>query len=214
MNVYFDTEFTGLVPGTTLTSIGMVTEKDERLYAEFTDFNELLCDDWIFEHVIANLRQDHMREKISNRVSVIENETYVVGDSVYIRSILQEWLEDQALTTEDTRIQLIGDVCHYDMVLLANLFGGAKNLPSCVNPCAYDICQDICARVKYDDKYPSVLNNGKLYWYPDTTCMFNAFDLNREKLVINLEGKLPVGEKHNSLYDALITKEIYEGMRR
>lgn len=214
MNVYFDTEFTGLVPGTTLISIGMVTENDERFYAEFTDFNELLCDDWIFENVIANLRQDHMREKISDRVSIIENETYVVGNSVYIRAILEEWLADQVDISEDKRIQFVGDVCHYDMVLLANLFGGAKNLPSCVNPCVYDICQDICARVKYDGKYPSVLNNGKLYWYPDTTCMFDAFDLNREKLVINLEGKLPVGEKHNSLYDALITKEIYEGMRR
>lgn len=214
MNVYFDTEFTGLVPGTTLISIGMVTEKDERFYAEFTDFNELLCDDWIFENVIANLRQDHMREKISDRVSIIENETYVVGNSVYIRAILEEWLADQVDISEDKRIQFVGDVCHYDMVLLANLFGGSRKLPSCVNPCAYDICQDICARVKYDGKYPSVLNNGKLYWYPDTECMFNAFDLNREKLVINLEGKLPTGEKHNSLYDALITKEIYEGMRR
>lgn len=214
MNVYFDTEFTGLVPGTTLISIGMVTEKDERFYAEFTDFNELLCDDWIFENVIANLRYDHMREKISDRVSVIGNETYVIGNSVYIRAILEEWLADQVDIAEDKRIQLIGDVCHYDMVLLANLFGGAKKLPSCVNPCAYDICQDFCARVEYDGKHPDVFNNGKYYWYPDTNYMFDAFDLNREKLVINLEGKLPVGEKHNSLYDALITKEIYEGMRR
>jgi hypothetical protein len=214
MNVYFDTEFTGLVPGTSLISIGMVTEKDERFYAEFTDFDEQLCYDWIFENVIANLRQDHMRAKISNRVSVVENETYVVGDSVYIRSILEEWFEGQADITEDKRIQLVGDVCHYDMVLLANLFGGAKKLPSCINPCAYDICQDLCARAEYDGKYPSVLNNGKYYWYPDTDYMFSAFDLKRENLVKMLEGKLPVSEKHNSLHDALITKEIYEGMRR
>ena len=214
MNVYFDTEFTGLVPGTTLISIGMVTEKDERFYAEFTDFNELLCDDWIFENVIANLRQDHMRRKISNRVSVIEDETYVVGDSVYIRAILEEWLADQADISEDKRIQLVGDVCHYDMVLLANLFGGSRKLPSCVNPCAYDICQDICPRVDYDGKYPNMLHNDKVYWYPDTECMCDAFDLDREKLVANLKGKLPTGEKHNSLYDALITQEIYEGMRR
>ena len=192
----------------------MVTEKDERFYAEFTDFNGLLCDDWIFENVIANLRQDHMREKISNRVSVIENETYVVGDSVYIRSILEEWLEDQANNAEDRRIQLVGDVCHYDMVLLANLFDGARKLPPFINPCVYDICQDFCARAEYDGKHPSVLNNGNYYWYPDTSYMFSAFNLNRENLVTTLEGKLPVGEKHNSLYDALVTKEIYEGMRR
>lgn len=214
MNVYFDTEFTGLVPGTTLISIGIVTEKNERFYAEFTDFNELLCDDWIFENVIANLRQDHMREKISDRVSVIDNETYVVGDSVYIRSILEEWLTDQADAADDKRVQLVGDVCHYDMVLLANLFGGARNLPSCVNPCVYDICQDFCARAEYDGKHPSVLNNGKYYWYPDTNYMFSAFDLTRENLVTTLGGKLPVGEKHNALYDALVIKEIYEGMRR
>ena len=214
MNIFFDSEFTGLVPRSTFISIGMITEKDERFYAEFTDFDESLCDEWIMENIFANLRLDHMQKRHDNTLSIIDNETFVVGDSSFIREILTTWLEDQALTTEDKRIQLVGDVCHYDMVLLANLFGGAKNLPSCVNPCVYDICQDICARVKYDGKYPSVLNNGKLYWYPDTACMFNAFDLNREKLVINLEGKLPVGEKHNSLYDALITKEIYEGMRR
>lgn len=214
MNVYFDTEFTGLVPGTTLISIGMVTEKNEQFYAEFADFNELLCDDWIFENVIANLRQDHMRGKISDRVSVVENETYVVGDSSYIRLILEEWLADQADISENKRIQLVGDVCHYDMVLLANLFGGAKKLPKFINPCAYDICQDFCARAEYDGKHPSVLNNGKYYWYPDTNYMFDSFDLNRENLVTTLGGKLPVGEKHNALYDALVVKEIYEGMRR
>lgn len=214
MNVYFDSEFTGLVPNTTLISLALVTEKDEVFYAEFTDFNERLCTDWIFENVIGNLRMDHMNTKLPNRVSIVEKETYVIGESDYIRNILEEWLLDQADNSEDGRIQLVGDVCHYDMVLFANLFGGALKLPSVVNPCAYDICQDICARKPYDGKHPGTIQNGKLYWYPDTTYMKSAFDMDREHMVKHLEGTLPQGIQHNALYDALVIKQIYEGMRR
>ena len=210
MNVYFDSEFTGLVPNTTLISLALVTEKDEVFYAEFTDFNERLCTDWIFENVISNLRMDHMNTKLPNRVSIVEKETYVIGESDYIRNILEEWLLDQADNSEDGRIQLVGDVCHYDMVLFANLFGGALKLPSVVNPCAYDICQDICARkeVKLGEF------SGRIRWFPDMTYMKDAFNISREKVCEKVGGTLPQGIQHNALYDTLVIKEIYEGMRK
>ena len=214
MNIYFDSEFTGLVPNTTLISLALVTEKDEVFYAEFTDFNERLCNDWIFENVIANLRLDHMNAKFPNRVSIVEKETYVIGESDYIRNILEEWLLDQADNSEDGRIQLVGDVCHYDMVLFANLFGGALKLPPVVNPCAYDICQDICIRAEYDGKHSVKPHNDTCYWFADTTGMKDAFDISREYVAKNLGGDLPDCQKHNALYDALVIKQIYEGMRR
>jgi len=33
-------------------------------------------------------------------------------------------------------------------------------------------------------------------------------------MVLHLEGTLPQGIQHNALYDALVIKQIYEGMRR
>ena len=55
MKVWFDTEFTGLHKNTTLISIGLVNEYDETFYAEFTDYDESQCDDWIKENVLNNL---------------------------------------------------------------------------------------------------------------------------------------------------------------
>ena len=213
MNIFFDSEFTGLVPRSTFISIGMITEKDERFYAEFTDFDESLCDEWIMENVFANLRLDHMQKRHDNTLSIIDNETFVVGDSNFIREILTAWLEDQANQDPDECLQLIGDVAHYDMVLLCNLFGGAKNLPKWVNPAIYDICQDICARTLYDKKKPGQPHNDRVYWYPNTSLMPDAFNISREKLCATLNGRLPKGNLHNALYDAELIKMIYEGQR-
>ena len=63
MNIYFDTEFTGLVPNTTLISMGCIAaigQRGWRFYAEFTDYNKDLCDDWIKENVLDNLLLNHI----------------------------------------------------------------------------------------------------------------------------------------------------------
>ena len=54
MNLYFDTEFTGLRKDTTLISIGIVSEDGRKFYAEFTDYDESQCGDWIKQNVILN----------------------------------------------------------------------------------------------------------------------------------------------------------------
>ena len=43
MNLFFDTEFTGLHAGTTLVSIGIVAENGKKFYAEFSDYDESQC---------------------------------------------------------------------------------------------------------------------------------------------------------------------------
>jgi hypothetical protein len=91
-----------------------------------------------------------------------------------------EWLE------EYDDVQFISDVCHYDMVLLIDLFGDAFSLPDGVSAVCHDINQDIAAWKEISDA--------------------EAFDASREELLAE-----PIeGAKHNSLYDAKVIKAIYD----
>lgn len=215
MNVYFDTEFTGLVPYTTLISIGMIDENGAKFYAEFTDYNKNLCDIWIKENVLANLifkraledlrkayadgNYDFFSEDLAAAGIADDNERnmFVRGSSDYIRDKLRMWIEEIP-----ERVQLISDIGHYDMTLLCNLFGGAFELPKNVNPVCYDICQDFCMF--------KILKNG----LSESDIMKKSFDMPREEVLTELGGTLPSGSKHNALYDAEVIKGIYERMRK
>ena len=239
MNIFFDTEFTGLVPGTTLISIGMVTQWDVEFYAEFTDYNKGMCDSWIRENVLDNLvfskanmvcgkniEKYHVLTERYMKNDIWEGNMYVRGDRQVVRHNLIRWLKQFG----EERIQLISDVCHYDMVLFCNLFNGAFGLPKNINPVCYDICQDICARAEKGDldfnnrlfssmesynEYERHFRSDRLYWWADTGYMMDAFNISRETLCEKHAGYLPetFGSKHNSLYDAKVIKLIYEGMR-
>jgi len=230
MVIFFDTEFTGLVPKTTLISIGMVAANGKMFYGEFTDFGRWMVDDWqkenIFQHTIMrydeatgwrfdavnfdkiwasmgmHINPDAYRFRDSYAATSKFNGSVICfGDSGYIRETLREWLERFAT------VQFVGDVCHYDMTLLCNLFGGAGDLPEHVVPICYDICQDICVRKE-------AVPDEAEYWYADMDGMWNAFDISREKLLECWNIPTPAGEKHNALYDAKVIKAIYDHMRR
>lgn len=47
MNIYFDTEFTGLHQNTTLISIGCVSEDNKTFYAELDDYDQSQVNVWI-----------------------------------------------------------------------------------------------------------------------------------------------------------------------
>ena len=117
-------------------------------------------------------------------------------------------------------IQLVSDVCHYDMYLLCNqVFGGAFNLPGLVNPVCYDICQDLSGYNANDSWLQKMIDAGHrpTYSYPiaDSDSMELAFNTSRELWCQAFnDGKLPEGAKHNALYDAEVIKMIYEGIRR
>lgn len=207
MNIYFDTEFTGLVDRTTLISLGMVAENNEKFYAEFTDYNQELVDRWVRENVIKYLwntdKGNHSLMAWDPEYNKYSTTSYAHGDTLYIRNKLERWLCSFIHSDRD-RIQLVSDVCHYDMYLFCNqIFGGAFNLPKYINPVCYDICQDLCAR-----------EGEKTQWPPDTESMWSAFNISREDVITLLGGELPEGKKHNSLYDAKIIKLIYELQRR
>ena len=132
MNVYFDTEFTGLHKGTTLISIGLIASNGKKFYAEIVDYDRSQVNDWIKENVINNLWA------VSKTIDECSKfEYYHLGTKEQIAQKLKEWF------LEFDSIQLISDVAHFDMVLLIDLFGGAFDLPKNVNPSCHDINQDI-----------------------------------------------------------------------
>ena len=179
MKIFFDTEFTGLHKNTTLISIGLVDENGRNFYAEFNDYDESQCDDWIQDNVIKYLAY---RKAITNAGATIGNYTWRYGDKEYIKKELEEWLLPY------DKVELVSDVCHYDMVLFIDMWGGAFDIPRCINPACHDINQDIA----------------RYYEISET----EAFDYSREQILKNCDVTIE-GNKHNSLYDALVIKEIY-----
>ena len=182
MKIFFDTEFTGLHKNTTLISIGMIDENKRSFYAEFTDYDESQCDDWIKENVINHLRRKGTHNLYMEGYDKINKETSIVGTKNQVKEKLEDWLSIY------DEVELVSDVCHYDMVLFIDIFGTAWDLPRCINPACHDINQDIA----------------RYYELTET----EAFDYSRERLLDNCNIKIE-GYKHNSLYDAKVIKEIY-----
>lgn len=181
MKIFFDTEFTGLHKDTNLISIGLISENGKEFYAEISGIDDRDIDDnWLKENVL-----NHTVEYGNGYVlDIVDDENnYYVGSKQDIASFLQEWL----MQFDD--IELVSDVCHFDMVLFIDLFGSAFDVPMNICPACYDINQDIA----------------RLY----NLSLKDAFDYSREKI---LEGHNVnvTGEKHNAMYDARVIKTLYE----
>lgn len=182
MRLFFDTEFTGLHKGTTLVSIGIVAENGQRFYAEFSDYDESQCDDWIKENVLNHTILAG-NDTLAARLGEDSNATVILGSKSDIRYELGEWLK------QFDGVQFVSDVNHYDFVLLIDIFGTAFDLPGNVSAACHDINQDIARHYGISEK--------------------EAFDKSREDIVSELCGQQIEGEKHNSLYDAEVIKSIY-----
>lgn len=188
MRIFFDTEFTGLHKETTLVSIGLIGYDGKRFYAELTDYDKDQCDDWLRKNVLDHLIQNG-NEELKNELCADENATVVIGDKKYVAEILREWLEGYKLYG----VQLVSDVCHYDMVLLIDLLcSSAIDMPDYITP----FCEDITQMMIH-----STDMNGQ-----------EAFDISREQFLTDRGSALPKGRKHNSLYDAEVIKAVYESL--
>lgn len=183
MNLYFDTEFTGLHKDTTLVSIGIVAENGKKFYAEFSDCDESQCDDWIKENVLKYTILGG-NDTLVKRLGEDSDTTAVLGSKADIRYELGEWLK------QFDEVQFVSDVCHYDMVLLIDIFGTAFDLPKNVSAVCHDINQDIAKHYGISER--------------------EAFDKSREDIVSELCGGFIAGDKHNALYDTEVIKAIYK----
>jgi len=168
----------GLYKDAKLISIGLISDDGREFYAEFTDIDVNSQDDWIKQNVLVNTAY-YGNKDIKG---ITDSNNYYIGDKTIIQKYLKEWL----LQFGD--IQLISDVCHYDMVLFIDIFGSAFDLPENVCASCHDINQDIAAYYMIDEK--------------------TAFDFNREQIIEDNEIFVE-GEKHNALYDAKVIKELY-----
>lgn len=183
MKLFFDTEFTGLHKDTTLISIGIVSEDGKKFYAESTDYDAKQCDDWIQDNVLSHtILQGN--EEMACELSKDSQTTIVIGRVENIVSELKQWL------SQFDDVQFVSDVCHYDFVLLIDLFGTAFDLPKNVSASCHDINQDIASYSGISEK--------------------QAFDYNREEFIADNDGTIHDGIKHNSLYDAEVIKKIYD----
>ena len=180
MKIFFDTEFTGLYKDTELISIGLVDENGREFYGEITDFDKSKVDEWIKENVLLNT-VEFGDISILDICDVVDS--YYVGTKETITNHLKEWLKAY------DNVELVSDVCHYDMVLFIDLFGTAFDLPQNVNASCHDINQDIARIYNLSEK--------------------NAFDYSRELLLESHNISIS-GQKHNSLYDARVIKSLYE----
>lgn len=180
MKLFFDTEFTGLRKNTTLVSIGLISEDRRTFYAELTDYDEKQCDVWIKKNVLEHLYTRYPRN--------IEDAPYIpnlhVGTKQEVAKSLYIWFK------QFETVELVSDVCHYDFVLLIDLFGSAFDLPKNVNPACHDINQDIANHYGISER--------------------EAFDKSREEIVAELCEKPVTGRKHNALYDAEVIRAIYK----
>lgn len=182
MNLYFDTEFTGLRKNTTLVSIGVVADDGKKFYAEFTDFDEKQCDQWIEDNVLKHLILNG-NDNLDARLGEGENTTVVLGCKDDIKNELADWI------SQFESVQFVSDVCHYDFVLLIDLFGTAWDFPKNVSAYCHDINQDIARHYGISEK--------------------DAFDMSREDIVFELYQRVIDGSKHNALYDAEVIRAIY-----
>ncbi len=193
IKVFFDSEFTGLHQNTTLISIGMISDKGDTFYAEFNDYDESQCDDWIRENVIANLKFSAPSEGEAEYFVWSKNGTSVElrGNKSQIAQYVADWFQDiqggpvswvdygdnPPRIISDTTIELWSDWLAYDFVLFNQLYGHAFNIPECV----YYIPFDICTLFKVAGINP---------------------DISREQYAGCVDG----AEKHNALFDAKIIK--------
>jgi len=198
MKFYFDTEFTQLRKETTLISVGILSEDYScSFYAELTDFNQSLCDDWINKNVIDNciyISRKGKQQYIFNRTieSSETNNISICGNREEVSKELVRWL------SRFSEIQFVADVCNYDFVLLIDLItngGTAFDLPAKISPYCHDINQDIADFLSISDSA--------------------AFDVNREELALKINPYLKLNEKskHNALYDARMCAIVYKSIK-
>ena len=200
MKVFFDTEFTGLHKDTTLISIGLIDENGRTFYGEFSDYDESKCDDWIRENVIKHLKWSK-EGPVEDFVNIYANGWEAFGSKEYIKIVLSEWL------SKYDNVELVSDCCHYDMVLFIDIFGDAWSIPDVVNPACHDINQDIAKYFDISEREAFDLSREKFIEKVnlDSQDEQNNFDIYEGEKIINIEG-----DKHNSLYDAKVIKEIYQ----
>lgn len=212
LKVYYDAEFTGLHRNTSLISIGLISESGSSFYAEFTDYDKEQVDDWLQEHVIDNLLFNNDTKIV--KLKPVEDDEYNVsmkGDISEVKDILERWFKHELELTKGTenecnQIQIYCDCYAYDWMLFNDLMckdGLALNLPDYL----YYIPVDLSTYLQMRNIDPDI-NREELI------CKLMHPYFNLEEYILNQGPFKNVDNKkaakHNSLWDAIICKLIFE----
>ena len=210
MNIFFDTEFTGLQKDTDLISIGLISENNDVFYAEITDYDQQKLNPWLFANVIKNLSIENFKSATTK----FNIEHHRAPFSI-ISKKLNEWL---IRIYDGKKIQFVSDCCWYDQVLLFDLITNRKtalDVPYFISPVVLDICYLIMMmlsknkRNDYDEKDKDLIIRA-------------AFNTDRVKLLkilntlytthVDVEDmNVILGNcEHNALYDALVIKNLFD----
>lgn len=133
MRVFLDAEFTGLHQGTTLISIGLVTEDGRAFYGECDDYDMSQVNDWIRDNVIANMLYGNMPPGEREKVIMQWGIDYARGEASHVGKYLGIWL------SQFDRVEMWSDCLAYDWVLFCQLFGGAFGIPKNVYYIPFDL---------------------------------------------------------------------------
>jgi hypothetical protein len=157
--LFFDTEFTGLHQETTLISIGIVSEENQRFYAEFTDYDENQVDDWVESNVIQRLQFQGEADNYFKKVNDLHWQ--VKGDTEWVKSHLIDFLDPF------DAVEIWSDNLAYDWVLFCQIFGHAFNIPKQVYYIPFDLAtllytKGIDPDVKREDFVKEYLDKGKV----------------------------------------------------
>jgi hypothetical protein len=131
MNIYFDCEFTCLQKNTTLIIIGFITETNETFYAELTDYDVDMVDDWINENVISKLKLGKF--DIDRDYEPYDKNVIFRGNLNEMKFALSHWLDKYE------NIEIWSDCLSYDWVLFCDIFGGALKIPKNIYYIPFDL---------------------------------------------------------------------------
>lgn len=183
INLYFDTEFTGLTKNADLISIGLVADNGSTFYAEFTDFDISKCNGWVLDNIVTKMKYYNKTDYTSKSFLKKDPRNYVVvGNKNKIKHELINWLT----LFKAPKINMVADCLMWDWVLFADLIADYSS-GSPVFPCnIFYIPTEICTIMIENGLDP---------------------DLDRaEYVAMSLEEKEGL---HNSLSDAITCKKVF-----
>lgn len=210
INMYFDTEFTGLRSKTDLISIGLLIGK-KFFYGEIMDVD--VSEDLVGKDTYRFLKKEVFPGLIYGELpttAMHENTsqgTIVVDKKEEVSRSLIKFLFGYVNANPRCKICPISDVMYYDMILFMDLL----NVYEPKNQEEYEMCK----RVR-DAVSPAGIDINDLIMRFDYVDIITAFNLNREEFLSRINPDSPSsmfpGKKHNALYDARIIKAIYESL--
>ena len=162
--LFLDTEFTGLRQNTRLISLALCADDGREFYAEFSDFDESQCDDWLKKNVLSATRWAMDSSAVPFEADE-KNVSLCYGDSARVKQALLNWLS----AYDD--VEIWADCLAWDWVLFCELFGGAFELPKQIFYMPFDLvtlfyCKNLDAdisRLEFAKKHHAHLSDGQLH---------------------------------------------------